>query len=109
MVISALEEGTGGGSIVIVTMPVSAPHASETITEYVVVAEGVATGFEIVGSLNPLEGAQVKIAPPFTVRLVDPPTQISVDAAVTEALAPLFTVRVTLAVSASQLVEAITV
>lgn len=92
-----------------VTIPVSEPQTSETITEYVVVAEGVATGFEIEGLLKPTEGLQAKLVPPLTRSVVDSPIQTPLDAAETEALAPEFTVIAMLVVSEPQPLETITV
>ena len=73
-----------------------------------VVAVGVATGLEIFGLLNPAEGLQRKVVPPFTSTVVDCPAQIPAEAADTEALAPLFTVIVMLLVSEPQLLCTIT-
>ena len=48
------------GFTVIVAVPLfTHPLASVTVTEYVVVAVGLAVGLEMFGLLNPVEGLQV--------------------------------------------------
>ena len=52
------------------------PLISVTVTLYVVVETGLATGFEIVGSLKPKTGDHKYVVPPLAVSVVLPPGQI---------------------------------
>jgi hypothetical protein len=87
-----------GGETVIVTWVVPVHPAGEvTVTEYVVVAVGLATGFWQVVQLRPVAGDHAYTDPAVQVRLMLLPEQIvSLGVAVTKKL--LATVTVTVAV-----------
>jgi hypothetical protein len=52
------------------------PFASVTVTVYVVVAEGLATGLEPVVALKPVAGPQVYEVPPLALKVTLFPVQI---------------------------------
>ena len=52
------------------------PFASVTITEYMVVDAGLATGLEIVVLLKPVEGLQLYVTPPDAESVVLVPLQM---------------------------------
>jgi hypothetical protein len=66
-------EITGRLFITTVAEAVSLQFKLVTVTVYVVVTVGVATGLEMFGLLNPADGDQLYADPPLAVRVVEPP------------------------------------
>ena len=71
------------------------PDAFDTVTVYVVVMVGLATGFAIVVELNPVAGVHTNPVPPLAVRFKLLPIQILVEFGFIVATTPGFTVTVT--------------
>lgn len=59
-----------------ITESVAGPQEVVTVTTYVVVEIGVATGFEILGLFNPVAGDQEYAVPPDASKVVLAPLQI---------------------------------
>ncbi len=77
IVISVPAFAGAGLPIVIITSSVPVqPDPSVTVTIYVVVADGEATGFEIFVALNPVAGPHEYVVPPDAERVVFPPGHI---------------------------------
>ena len=87
--------------VVTTTASVDEQLPLDTVTVYVVVDAGVATGFAMFGLLNPAVGDQLYVDPPEALRVVLPP-QAMVTSVPAFATGAGFTVIVTVAVEVQE-------